>query len=253
MQYKRSTVPYEAWQKYLPDITPRQLHDSFAKAAGPENNIQMTVTLSPGYRPHIEIRHNSSWHSGDRDNIILFHITKNHTVELNRLFLNAPDQGKHLAKRYLETAATLFKEKMDCNRMELKTTGVGNYAWAKYGFCPDTKLDWRKATIYLRRHLSDDHDAVLFKGHRYPITPAEKRSIETVIATELAGAPTRFPQLTELNRVIGHYDGKPLTVGKALLLEVNWKGALPLKEGHPSYERFMAYAAPVESMQEMAV
>ena len=105
------TATSEQWASVFNDLSPQQVYERFAKAGGPDSNVQVKVTFPNGTGfTRIEVRHNTSWHMGDRENIILFDIYPNHTAKLDRAFFVDKDQGKNLAKRYLNTGVQLLRD-----------------------------------------------------------------------------------------------------------------------------------------------
>lgn len=81
----------------------------------------------------------------------------------------------------------------------------------------------------------------------------EKPAIDAILKADFKDLPEVFPYLTELNREIATYKGKPLTVGKALLLDTKWNGRLPFDDAHVSFQRFLNYTdAATRDLQQGA-
>lgn len=154
------------------------------------------------------------------------------------------EQGNGIAKRYLWSLSKLFQD-VGTEKMCLITTEIGSYAWAKYGFCP-SGFGWNTLRDSIELKFHDNKKQIRFRQKNYDLLDDEVIAIDKILKSSLTDLPNAFPQLTELNRVICEIEGKQITVGKALLIDISWVGVLPIDENHPSFKRFKAYTAPVQ-------
>lgn len=234
---------FKQWQEGFRKITPKQLFDRFARAAGPDNAMAMRLQFHKWSGPDVYISHDGRWN--ENNNLVEFTVHPGASVEFSRCYIQ--DQGKGTAKRYLHTIAQTAKE-LDASAITLPMVlGVGGYAWTKFGAVPHERDDWNRLKHMIGERL--DYDILTYTDqrgveHQCQLTSAERRIVNTVL--NYASSKERaehFAELSELNRVISEQDGKPLTVGKALLMNTEWNGVISLKDGHPSYERFKNYTA----------
>ena len=260
----------EDWKHVFGDLTPKKFYQRFTKAAGEapirvqiifpnehsndpitSDSPRMRITGSTGFT-RIKIRHDSRMHWGhERENEIRFDIYPNKPPKLDGIFLRECDQSNNLAKRYLRTIVDLLKD-VGADSIRLEAVEVGAYVWAKYGFTPETVNNWEKLKFQIKQRLGDD-GTLRFDGHRYDAS-IEKPVIDKILATDFEDLPKSFPLLTELNREIGQHKGRPLTVGKALLLDTHWNGKLPLDEQSISFQRFNHYTdGATKDLQRRAI
>lgn len=240
----------DQWNKFYPNATPKQIYDKFVRAAGDGSDVRVCVSFSDNNTTSIIAEHDPK----DGNSIIEFKLFDNGTAKLPwALFLRDTTQGQGLAKKYLHTGIKLL-EQVGTQKISVKTDEIGGYAWAKYGFSPETKDDWYGSKENLKdkglkksikERISEDGTVIKFRGKSYPINSVESKVINAVLNSNFLDLSKNFPHLTELNREIGKIGDKPLTVGKALLIGQQWNGVLPLDENHISFKRFKAYTEPV--------
>jgi hypothetical protein len=174
---------------------------------------------------------------------ISFYITPNDPqpyVRFNRVRTSDTHQGEGRVRQHLAAAVELFKE-MGITRCLLDTEKVGGYAWAKFGFAPASAKEWNDLKSAISERLTDDGKTIRFNNKPYALTPDETQAIQHVLHAPYAKAPAALPALTELTRTLCNKGKHTITIGKAVLLDTKWSGILPLKDGHPGYERFKTY------------
>lgn len=246
-------VQPELWQARLGNhLTPAAIYQAFSKAGGNGNDIKVGIDLStsPHVQSMVEVRHNSEFDDKnpdkDYDSVIRLKWRAGNAY-LSRFFLRGDDQGQHLAKHYLSASVALMRE-LGNTVMHVDTGEMGSYAWAKYGFVPDeTGLAWVQRMIM--DAVRGRRSTLLITDKVDQLTNAERKLIDAFIAAKPEDQLALFTQLSEMNRVIGDFRGKPLTVGKALLYDTQWWGALSLEDASPNYRRFCDYVDMTPKLQ----
>jgi hypothetical protein len=233
----------ERWRRTFNDFTPRQVYERFAKAGGVGNKVKVKVTL-PAYDrlATIEIRHNSEFTASEYQNALILKV-QDEVASIERSFLRGDDQGKNLAKRYLKVGADLL-QKIGVETLTVKTEQVGGYAWTRYGFVPADDHAWENLTSAARSGLRGNF--LVLEGQRYDVT-SELPRINQFLKTDFSELADSFgEQISKLDRRIGEWNGKPLTVAKALLMNITWDGILRLDDKDKNFQRFKRYTATEE-------
>lgn len=127
-------------------LTPKALaakYATWAHQAGLKN-IEVSVD---GYgadmstvRLHIESRDGSGNKTMEMERAFAVTSKGERVAEHNSFFLTDSLQGKGVAKHLLYKSFRFYRSH-GFNRVEVGTTSVGSYAWAKFGFVPD-RLSW---------------------------------------------------------------------------------------------------------------
>jgi hypothetical protein len=113
------------------------------------------------------------------------------------------------------------------DRVGLSAGDVGAYAWAKYGWLPQSVEEWRN----LKKGIKTRMEAMAQeapKGQPYGrIDPEDRRD---VLAMLRSNRPSVIWGVADLTTPTGgeNRGGRPLTLGKALLLDQKWRGTLDL-------------------------
>lgn len=138
----------------------------------------------------------------------------------------------------------------------------GGYTWARFGFTPHDS-EWAKLKKYILDHrlnkdissinfanplpssfdspLGDSSPYIVKYNNGFALTDDETRVIKEVLASD---DPQEIWRLSDLGRELACTNKEPkhsVTVGKAILCGLAWKGKLPLTPGTPSMDRFSAY------------
>lgn len=238
------------WQAVFHDVTPAEISRNIAKAAGPGNEASVEVVINPdNEKTHIILRHNPHLQQGGQDkNFIEFRIDNPEEAKLSSADFDSTQCGHHITKGYMHAMGELLR-RIGIRELTVNTQEIGGYAWAQYGLRPCGKESWDKLRATLKDRIVQGGNAVKFDGRSYPIQPAERTAINRILSCAPDQLDQGFYELTSLRRPVGEHEGHPLTVGKALLLNTCWEGAMPLIEGDPGYERFKTYTA--SSQQQM--
>ena len=137
-------------------------------------------------------------------------------VEHSEFRLSKERQGNGTAKKVLASSIRLYEE-LGVDRIELNANiDVGGYAWARYGFTPATKKEWRGLADALMLRLSK-------------LTVSDADSVKALLSSDnpkaiRAVAALREPVSDPLS------GGAMVPLGKALLLGMNWQGSLNMKD-----------------------
>jgi len=227
------------WIYIFGDKTPEELYKQLAHS----DDIFIKISLHDIDRePNAEIR------IVDNTNSAFFAIKNvgSSTAELSEA--RTLDQSNGISKKYLWSLSKTLQE-IGTKNLCLTAMQIGGYAWAKYGFLPDS-MGWSALQEQIRNRLNENKKQIKFRDENYYLSDAEIIAIDKVLKSNFNDLPVAFPQLTELNRPIDTIDGHKITVGKALLIDTGWQGILPLDENNPSFKRFKAYTAPSQERQQ---
>lgn len=140
--------------------------------------------------------------------------------------LDANTQKKGVAKELLARSVEMY-DKIGAERVTL-TAGldVGGYAWAKYGFKPESCEE----TIEL-------FDQVQWNLKQLSLPSRTHRLVSKLLENT---DPRTVWTLSDLQHEVNDGDGRKTTLGKALLLGTCWQGELELKD-QVSRARFQQY------------
>lgn len=144
-------------------------------------------------------------------------------------FSLAPEfQDAGIAKRILGNSLELY-DRLGIERVSL-TAGleVGGYAWARYGFKPESKESLRELQDEVRWNL--DQLGVSTRTHSL---------VSRLLDSD---DPKSVWTLSDLDMMVTGYDGGRMKLGKALLMGTAWDGELDLKDDE-SRERFQQYVS----------
>ncbi len=244
------------WPLMFPDEPPEKFYRRFAQAAGDEHTVRVLVEPSlsfPKHGPielvdtHIRLFHNVPFKS--TENYIEFRINgkKAHIEEAK---FDEENMGQSLARRYVREIGALAQER-GCEKITLQAQrSVGGYAWAKFGFKPDSREQWRKLAKVIdnRLHENDGVYTVEYIGKRV-ISELDYRAIKDVLAEK---EPEAIWKLLELQTPLGKAGGRPLTLAKALLLGTKWDGVLSTDARSEGWQRFSEYTQPLKE-QHVAI
>lgn len=149
--------------------------------------------------------------------------------------LNPGAQAGELSKSVLSNGVRLY-DQIGVTQVQVHAAlTVGGYAWAKYGFAPDTPQRTAELFSQIKSRLNKNPDL-----------PANQRQI--VLNLLDTGDPQALWAISDLAFPVFQPDGsprldsqgRPLTLGKALLLGTNWYGVLDLTDP-VSRQRFEQY------------
>jgi GNAT superfamily N-acetyltransferase len=128
--------------------------------------------------------------------------------------LSSGRQGQDLGKELLAKSVEVY-DQIGVGSVSLYAgLDVGGYAWAKYGFKPESEQAAKRLFDTVRGRL-DELD----------VPNGVRRSVERLLSDN---RPEAIWALSDLNGVtVEEYDG-PTTLGKALLLGTSWPGTLDL-------------------------
>lgn len=137
-------------------------------------------------------------------------------------------QDAGLAKRIFVNSLKLY-EHLGVERITL-TAGleVGGYAWARYGFKPDSKKSLRELYDKVRENLG-----------RLDISTRSRDLVSRLMRSD---DPKTVWALSDLDMMVTDYWGERMKLGKALLLGTTWDGELDLKD-EESRVRFQQYVS----------
>lgn len=127
--------------------------------------------------------------------------------------LPAEAQGKGLGKTLLSNTLSLARH-LGAEKIDLEAgMDVGGYAWAKFGF-------------QLADSGEDLNRAVAEKMSTLELDQATQKQVAKILESP---DPKRVWQLADLSTEV-MVEGRPLKLGKALLLGSQWKATLPLDD-----------------------
>lgn len=246
-------TPIERWSAIFHDLTPEQVYTHLTR-----NTSGTKVQISLRDRPeqtHITLLHQRDFPKSatDLDNLIKFYILGTKTASLGNADLKSNMQGKNIAKPYMANTVSLLKN-LGIEKLTVSSQSVGSYAWAKYGFIPASDGQCRAVQDSITGHIGQAAKTILYEDKWYPLLSQEQDEIKKFLHMDVADFYKNFHHLTELKRVIKPGDkGEPdITVGKALLMDSNWRGVLHLIDDDPGYERFKLYTGAKEREKQLA-
>lgn len=149
-----------------------------------------------------------------------FHFPKEGAASVyHKLFdLDRHCQGRGIAKDLLANSMKLY-EKAGIEKITVSAAlSVGGYAWAKYGFKPNSGRETRELFATVRERLDDLGDAV----------PQAVRGVVTRMLAK--GDPRSIWAISDLDGVKVRRGEREVSLGKALLLGTAWKGSLELED-----------------------
>lgn len=236
------------WRQAFPNLTPEEFYRRLLPAAAGER-LHVSVTESE-FGVHFNIYQgkipNLDKCEGPEMNLLSFTCRPGNHARLGGARFIRTDQ--HQARRYLHEIVGMLKEA----RYESLTLGaneVGSYAWAKYGFRPQTQQEWNKLKESIRGEIKNDR----LKGPAWApmngpvLTEPEKRLADEILSPQ--SPPEAIWTLVDgLNREIEKIEGHTITPAKRVLFEKYWGGVLPLDDHDEGYKRFTAYTSPERSM-----
>lgn len=150
------------------------------------------------------------------------------TVEHSYLKFEPEFQDAGLAKEILSRSMRLY-ERLGMERVTL-TAGlsVGGYAWAKYGFKPDSS-----------ESLSQLYDEVGWNLEQLDLAPRTHNIVERLMRSD---DPKTIWTISDLDQLVTSFDGEKMKLGKALLLGTSWSGELDMTD-EESRQRFDQYVS----------
>lgn len=220
------------------NVDPEDFHRKMM--GGHDGDLKAEVSRYDGALMLTGVRHNalSAANPGRRPPDFMFAriLRGDGTAEHTYFQVHEDLQGTSLAKDILSGQVDMYQE-LGMDRVTLEANlDVGGYAWAKYGFEPETNMSWRRAAEHVENLVFDlhfdqgridlaTHDAVL----KLTESP-QKRSLWAI-------ADIRTPVRAE-DYETGEVVTRPL--GKHLLMGSSWGGVLDLKD-EASMQRFRSY------------
>jgi GNAT superfamily N-acetyltransferase len=144
----------------------------------------------------------------------------------NSLELKPSVQGHDIGKRLLSNQIDAYR-RMGMGQVEAyANVDVGGYAWSKYGFVPDSLDTWRDVgkDVDTRMAEMSKRKGSLVYGR---IGATDRRNVSAMLR---ADDPHMIWNIADLDTPAGANDarGKPMTLGKALLLGQGWTGKLDM-------------------------
>lgn len=236
---ENSFVGAKEWQQIFGDISPRDLFTRFQFPQGSEDIAYVLIETFPesGYSD-LRLKQNINFDNGLSDGGIRFRISDDHQMKLTDFAIRSNLQGQNLGKHYMAAAAQLGID-MEIPSISLTALNLGSYAWAKYGFYPEDGEEWFDIISGIADRINPDGQ-INYNGVFYD-APEEVSFIQTLYSIKRTDPSQALTAITDLNRVLTEEDGRPITVGKALLIEQEWHGILPLDESSPAFQRFASY------------
>lgn len=135
----------QLFRKHAPTLTPRDFAQRLAQFPTGEGfslEVTLGVTSSTGDRLSASIRVlNEQGDTAATINRTLDFAGR--TVDNARFYLARELQGRGLGKHVLTSQIDLYRE-MGVESVTLTTADIGGYAWARYGFVPETEKEWQR-------------------------------------------------------------------------------------------------------------
>ncbi len=190
------------WNKFYPKSTPKQIYNKLISSVGYNNKIKIEIEFYPNEnKSYIDINHGSNNNS---NNVIDFEISLNGKAKLRSFSLATEEQGNGLAKKYLGGLVDILKQN-HVKTISLGAWEIGGYAWAKYGFCPETPKEWDFLKTAIKERINTKNKTIEFSGETYPITASELTAINKIMDSKFLELPQNFPQLTELIPILNNF------------------------------------------------
>jgi hypothetical protein len=244
----------KGWNQILPDISPKQFHERIVQGTG-DDTVRVEFdreTREIETRPFEGMKKKEGYGLSLRHEHVINDRMNFHIGDDGQLFMSRTDfkeGGAHTAKRYLRTAAEMFKEQ-NYPSIELTTAHVGGYAWAKFGFRPKDESEWNELRWCIKDRVKRGlfSSTVRYDEQNHSLNKAEVKIIEKIVDPN-STADMLNTCTDTLNRTLYRKDGHAITVGKALLFSQHWSAALPLDDNDKAYQRFMTYTASGRDLQ----
>lgn len=149
-------------------------------------------------------------------------------VEHAYFSLSPEFQDAGLARTILSNSVKLY-QKLGIDRVTLQAgLSVGGYAWAKYGFKPDSEESWDQL-----------RDEVRWSLDQLELPRCTQRAVERLLRSD---DPKSVWALSDLGIMVKDLNGEQTKLGKALLMGTGWYGELDLKD-EESMNRFHQYVS----------
>lgn len=136
-------------------------------------------------------------------------------------------QGKGVAKRFLSASMDAY-EKWGVKEVNLSANiNVGGYAWAKYGFAPESAAEWKTVLRVTETTIGELR------------TKGSMQLNDALVKIQVRGDKKSIWELADLTEQV---DGE--AAGKTILLNTNWGGRLRLTD-KAAMARFNKYTGRV--------
>jgi len=247
------------WKALFRGISPKKLYETLQKEAGGNSTVNLELLYNKTDADEPEMQCTVFIDPKDAEKPIEKHAVKytfavpddgasHDDIRLDSVRVRDSDQqGKRLLAGSLSKMVGMIKEQGTKN-ITTVAIQVGAYAWAKYGFRPADKEAWEELKEDIKMRIENGNPSTICMPYSwntsgYAITDKAKKAIQKVLRSD---EPADIIHLTELDEVVGKNGDHNITVGKALLLDAQWEGILPLDEKDRGYRQFLTYTGTAQ-------